>query len=251
MADYKSRENRAFAYEIKCLLDADTAARVRTWARSRLQPDPNTAGGAGDIYRTTSLYYDTFGFDVFHRRGSFGRCKYRIRRYAALDTVFLERKLRKHGIVTKRRTLIPLADLDRLSELEPDPTWDGRWFHARMIARAMAPACQVAYSRTALQEVDDNGLIRLTLDEDLRAWRVDQPAYVPNAGGASFLPGRAIMEMKFRYAMPAIFSRLLEEFGLTPQAVSKYHLAVRALGCVPCETEDANSAASSAEETYA
>ncbi|MCU1237634.1 MAG: hypothetical protein JWP63_5601 [Candidatus Solibacter sp.] len=35
--------------------------------------DPHAEGGARDGYRTTSLYYDTYGFDVFHQRGPFAR----------------------------------------------------------------------------------------------------------------------------------------------------------------------------------
>jgi len=85
MAASQTRENRAFAYEIKFLAPARQAREVRALARSCMQADPNTAGGSGDLYRITSLYYDTYGFEVFHQRGSFGRCKYRVRRYDACD----------------------------------------------------------------------------------------------------------------------------------------------------------------------
>jgi len=231
MAEYESRENRAFAYEIKCLLSTAEAQEVRAWARQRLDRDPNTVGGTGDTYRTTTLYYDTYGFDVFHRRGSFGRCKYRVRRYGSSESVFLERKLRSHGIVTKRRTLVDIGELDRLNEMEPDRNWEGHWFHARMLARAMNPACQIAYRRTALVGQTDGGLIRLTLDEDLSAWRVSEPGYHPLSGGAPLVTDLAIVELKFRYAMPALFQEMLAEFRLSTQPVSKYHLAVTALGC--------------------
>src|SRR5437762_916719 len=94
MASEQSRENRAFAYEIKFLVPTEQALQVREWARGCMRPDPNSASGTGDCYRTTSLYYDTKELDVFHKRGSFGRCKYRVRRYDASPMVFLERKLR-------------------------------------------------------------------------------------------------------------------------------------------------------------
>ncbi len=183
MADSQSRENRAFACEIKALISVEQARDVRAWARARMQPDPNAESGAGDLYRITSLYYDTDDFAVFHRRGSFGRSKYRVRRYDSSERVFLERKLRNESIVTKRRTRVNIDELDRLRNRKPDVDWEGSWFQRRMLARGMNPACQIAYSRTALVSDTSAGLIRLTLDEDLRTWRVCQPEYVPVTGG--------------------------------------------------------------------
>ena len=75
-----------------------------------------------------------YGFDVFHRRGSFGRAKYRVRRYDESPRVFLERKLRS-SVVTKRRTLVNLEELARLRGEQLDRGWAGGWFHGRMLAR--------------------------------------------------------------------------------------------------------------------
>jgi hypothetical protein len=233
MADFESRENRAFAYEIKFLIPADQAWEVRGWARRHLLADPNAQSGAGDGYRITSLYYDTYGFDVFHRRGSFARAKFRVRRYDSSPKVFLERKLRKEGIVTKRRTLVDMAELRRLHDVEPDGSWAGSWFHRRMLTRAMNPACQISYSRTALVSETGAGLIRLTLDEDVQAWRASQSEFLPLSDGTPLLDDRAILELKFRLAMPALFKQMIEEFQLSTQPVSKYHLAVTALRCAP------------------
>ena len=67
-------------------------AALREWARAHLAPDHFGSGPHGDGYTTTSLYFETPGFDVYHRRGSYGRSKFRIRRYGEADIVFLERK---------------------------------------------------------------------------------------------------------------------------------------------------------------
>jgi hypothetical protein len=224
----ESRENRAFAYEVKFLTPADRADEVRAWARERLRPDPHAEGGSGATYRITSIYYDTAAFDVFHRTGSYGRAKFRIRRYGSATSVFLERKLRAHGIVTKRRTSIPIGDLRRFAA-GPDPGWSGHWFERRIAVRSMSPACQISYQRMALLGGDDAGLIRLTLDDDLRASETDSPAFRPDADGMPLLDGQAILEMKFRFAMPAVFKELLKEFQLYPQPVSKYRLAIPVL----------------------
>src|SRR5688572_2760812 len=89
-----TRENREFASETKFLVTPAVAEQIRDWARARLAPDPNASGesnDAYDAYQITSLYFDTENFDVFHRKGSFGRSKYRIRRYGESEIAFLER----------------------------------------------------------------------------------------------------------------------------------------------------------------
>ena len=94
-------ESRKYAREIKFLIDPARAAEIRDWACAQLNPDPYAA--SGDTYRTTTLYFDTPEFAVYQRRGSYGRSKYRVRRYGASDDVFLERKLRTNALVSKDR----------------------------------------------------------------------------------------------------------------------------------------------------
>lgn len=224
----ESRENRPFAYEMKFLVPAARAEEIRDWARRRLFPDPNAEGGDGDTYRITSLYFDTPEFGVFHRDGSHGRAKYRIRRYDSAVTVFLERKLRADGIVTKRRMLIPIHELKRLEE--SDTEWRGNWFRRRVQAREMSASCQISYVRTALVGQTGDGLIRLTLDDGLCASRVSGANFRSLGGSTPLLNGQSILEMKFRMAMPALFKEIVKEYKLTSRPVSKYRLAIPALG---------------------
>jgi hypothetical protein len=233
MATTESRENRAFAYEIKFLVPAAEAVELREWARGCMRPDPNTQSGIGDSYRITSLYYDTRELDVFHKRGSFGRCKYRVRRYDASPMVFLERKLRSDRLVTKRRTLVNLSELERLRQDECDLQWSGAWFQRRMLARGMNPSCQISYKRTALVAQNASGLVRLTLDEDLRGWKTQGPEFHAIAGGKLLMRRHMILELKFRLAMPAMFKQAVDEFRLQAQPISKYRLAVTGLGFAP------------------
>src|SRR5438309_838544 len=69
----------------------------------------------------------------------------------------------------------------------------------------------------------------LTIDDDVRAAEIDGPAFCPEKEGVPLLQGEAILEMKFRLAMPVVFKQLLQEFRLGPQSVSKYRLAVPVL----------------------
>src|SRR5688572_14222583 len=136
----------AGASEIKFLVDPETAERVRAWARQHLEADPHGAGPSGDIYSTTTLYLDTPDLDVFHRRGSNGRAKYRIRRYDN-GVVFFERKLRTAARLAKRRTQVTVDDVPRLAT-ETDG-WPAAWFQRRIRARRLSPTCQVRYIRMA------------------------------------------------------------------------------------------------------
>ena len=73
------------------------------------------------------------------------------------------------------------------------------------------------------------GPIRLTLDEGLQAVTVVAAAFEPRTGQL-ILPDRVVLELKFRFPMPATFKRLVGEFCLRPQRFSKYRQAALALG---------------------
>jgi len=224
-----ARETRPFASEIKFVLPTALAERIRDWARRNLEPDPYGGGQFNDWYHTASLYFDTADGKVFHRSGSFGRSKYRVRRYGEAEFVFLERKLRKPGVLVKRRTTVSLESIDRLSEPVSDPDWLGEWFHRRLLLRQIRPVCELSYARVARFARTAEGPARLTLDEDVRVVPADQPRFSGQVG-TLVVPGQMILELKYRYRAPAIFKRLVEEFSLAPQRASKYRLGITALG---------------------
>lgn len=232
MADI--REARGSASEVKFLLDESLGDRIREWARARLDPDPHGAGPFGDEYLTTSLYFDTEKRDVFHRRGSFGRAKYRVRRYGSVDAVFLERKLRRSAMVVKRRTMMPLDGLDRLELRQADGRWPGDWFHRRLLVRGLRPVCQLSYRRMARGLVLGGQHVRLTLDDQIRVAAIDR-AHFNGDVGVSILEKRLILEFKFRGHLPALFRSLIEELKIDAQTASKYRFGMTALGYVPAE----------------
>ena len=224
----ETHEGRQFAREIKFLIPAERAAGIRDWARANLEADPHAEGG-GDQYRVTSLYFDTPNRDVFFQRGSFARSKYRIRRYDAAHTAFLERKLKTRDLVSKRRSLV---GIEELPEVFSDPGRDnaGYWFQRRLRLRGLEPVCQISYLRTARVGMNSHGPIRLTIDHDLRALPVLAPQFSgPAETGALLTGGEYILELKYRYQMPTLFKALAEQFALTRQAVSKYRLAAMKL----------------------
>jgi hypothetical protein len=231
----ESLERRRFAFELKYLIPAGRAGAIRQWARERLPADPNGSGQAGDTYLTTSLYFDTPGFDVYRRNGSFGRAKYRIRRYWDGPAVFLERKMKKRNLVSKRRTILDLDELERLSGPLAGKGWSGFWFHRRLLARGLAPVCQISYERTARVLMTPAGAIRLTLDQDLRAVPVRGIEFQSRDNALPLGEGHAVLELKYRYAMPTLFKQLLAEFPLHPRPFSKYRMAIQELGLLPAD----------------
>lgn len=229
-----------FTSEIKFVVDGVTGARIAEWARARLASDPHGAGPFADEYRVSSLYFDTTARDVFHRRGSYGRSKYRIRRYHDEASVFLERKLRTGSRLSKRRTSIDITGLPLLAN---DRALNGNataWFLRRVAVRRLHPVCQVSYLRMARVAATPEGPARVTLDRTLYGTASDAFSF-DTRPATPLLNGVMILELKFRQALPAVFKQLVEEFSLQPQRSSKYRVAAGILGLVPTPREDAPS----------
>jgi hypothetical protein len=229
-------------HEIKFLLPHPLAASVRQWAREFMQPDTNAVASLDHSYNVQSLYLDTPEFDVFHRRGSYGRGKYRIRQYLPAGIVFLERKLKTRGTVRKRRTATEIPELEHLTKAARTD-WRGYWYQRRLMARRLQPVCQISYLRQPFITLIDGSPIRLTLDGKIYATPASQYIFNGNSDGVQLLSQHTILELKFAGQAPALFKRLIDEFGIAAEAVSKYRLALPALGIVhPPEPEPATPA---------
>jgi hypothetical protein len=227
-----SRETRDWARELKFLLGERQAPALREWARARLAPDHFGSGPHGDHYTTTSLYFETPAFDVYHRRGSYGRSKFRIRRYGEADVVFLERKFRTSRLLAKRRTTVPIREMDNLEGSEPARDWPGYWFHRRVLLRRLNPLIQMSYDRVARVGMATGGLMRMTLDTNLRVLPMPDRASIPGVG-FPLIQGQCIVELKYRLALPALFKELVETFRLAPSPVSKYRIGLGVLDYAP------------------
>ena len=194
-AAVNSRETRDFARELKFLIDEAQAPAMREWARAHLARDSFGSGPHGDDYTTTSLYFETPGFDVYHRRGSYGRSKFRIRRYGEADVVFLERKFRTSRLLAKRRTTVPILEMDHLASATPTPGWPGYWFHRRVLLRRLNPLIQMSYDRTARVGMASAGTMRMTVDTNLRVLPMPDRAFIPGVG-FPLIEGQCIVEFE-------------------------------------------------------
>jgi hypothetical protein len=210
----------ADAFEVKFLLAEREAARVEAWARQRLLPDPH---GHNGTYLTTTLYLDTASLDVYHKSSGYRRSKYRLRRYGGGAVVHLEHKKRKGDRVRKRREVLPLADLPRLLDGGTDG-WFGRCIQERMLH----PVSWVGYARTAFVGSAHGGGLRLTLDRGLQGMPASGWTLPERIDGRELLPGEAILELKFRSALPGLFRDLLGNLSARPAGRSKYARCVEA-----------------------
>ncbi len=144
--------------------------------------------------------------------------------------MFLERKSKWGDRVAKRRVAVPEHELPHLACPVAPLDWPGDWFHGSLVQRQLLPACQIVYERAAFVGAGADGPMRLTLDR--RARGVLSDAWGVNAfeDGVSLLAGEAILEFKFRSALPAPFKELVHGMRLRPSTVSKYRLCREAWG---------------------
>ncbi len=160
-----AKETRAQAFEIKFVVDSQMGERIREWARTFLDADPHGTGPFGDEYRTSTLYFDTAEGHVFHRWGSYGRAKYRIRRYGDSDVAFLERKLRRPGMLVKRRTQVALHELERSGDVNGSRISSAEWFQSsggNPRAESRLPSVVPTARHAPLTPARDRPALRLT-----------------------------------------------------------------------------------------
>lgn len=235
-----SHSPRPGAYELKFLLPLESAEGLLEEVNKSLTWDshgtePAAQGLIGSGYWIESLYTDTPEWSVYHRQPGFGQRKYRIRRYGDSDWVFLERKRKRQGLVTKRRTQIDLSGSAWLgSEEWPDTFAEHAWFHRRLRMRSLNAVARVRYFRRALMGVGQFGTIRVTVDTHLSCratcsfdWvgseRNGHPLSVP------LMDDHAIVEFKFAVVVPHQFRTWIDAFGLNRTSCSKYRTAVDTL----------------------
>jgi hypothetical protein len=149
--------------------------------------------------------------------------------------MFLERKFRTDRLLAKRRTTVPVADFERLECETPDPNWAGYWFHRRLVLRRLRPLVQVSYVRTARTFNSSHGLVRMTMDFDLRVLPLPDRAFLPGIG-LPLLEGQHIVEVKFCQVLPVLFRQLVEKFALHQQPMSKFRAGLAHLGLSPDAT---------------
>lgn len=215
-------DSSAKAYELKFVISENKALDVLDWANANLAPDSHVDPASGR-YAVTSLYFDTRRWDVYCARAGYRWSKYRIRRYASESLVFLEVKSRRRNRVEKQRLPIAISQLSELAAGEVAAGNPGFWFRQGIIQKELEPSLLLTYQRTAFEE---RGM-RVTIDTAMSC----APAFgyaLDRVKKTSFLPFRAILELKYCGSLPDPFRSLISSMKLVRVAVSKYRLGVSA-----------------------
>jgi hypothetical protein len=216
------------ALERRFLVDRAAAAEILSWAREELDPDPHGRGPHADEYDVRTIYFDTPAFDVVRRMGSYGRAKYRIRRYNDESWAFLERKLRTHALLAKRRSTVSADGIPALLCTKTGAP-AAQWFVRRLVARDLRPTCIIGYRRVARQLTVDGYTARVTVDANVLAspFNATDPFALPTS---SVVGAKSIVELKFQDSPPVAFKQLVERFAMEESPVSKYRASARVLG---------------------
>lgn len=222
-------ETRHGAYELKFILPETQVEGVINWARAHLSADPHAAQFADETYSIHSVYLDTPDLAVYRRRPGFQNSKFRLRRYGAEETIYLEEKRKSEGWVSKVRTGITERELDLLQAATVPAGWTGAWFREALWERRLVPCCHVAYRRLAREGKTPDGPVRLTLDREIRC--SDASGLLPARDFQPHLPiPITLLELKYRNEFPPLFQNLVHRFDLRPASASKYQRAAETCG---------------------
>lgn len=223
------------AIELKFLLPIHLAKQLKARARGELQFDPFADQVSGQ-YKVCSLYLDTRSYDIYHRTPATGGAKFRFRRYDDGRELFLERKLRQQGVVSKLRDPIPLDQLLQLSSLD-----SAIWSETQTFG--LLPSCAVEYRREAFISEHSDVPFRVTIDNELSVHRFAQQGwsefqdYLSGTHEAQLSsasrslqplePNHCVVEFKFMDSLPVHLKRWVEDFQIAPIKFSKYRAAMK------------------------
>lgn len=234
-------------YELKYVISEEQVPELREAIRPFCSLDEHSARSPTHQYLIESLYFDTFGRDLYRitRERRPDRFKVRIRRYGQSEgesPVFLEVKRKTFGVVRKTRARLAAEGWRARLEapLRPDASSEERHFRDRVQCYDLRPALLVRYEREAWSSAVD-GYARVTFDRQMCAqpcssfsFASDPRAWVPvdhRQALRSPVPRAVVLELKCTLDVPRWMSNLTERFNLGRRGVSKYCTGVdRALG---------------------
>ncbi|MBR1724440.1 MAG: polyphosphate polymerase domain-containing protein, partial [Ruminococcus sp.] len=184
-----------------------------------------------------SLYYDTPDYRLI--RSSMEKPvfkeKIRLRSYGVPERdsrVFLEYKRKYKGVVYKRRTTMPLKDMDRFEAGEKVGSDNEQIENELRYAFKLYPELEarmlITYHRFSYSGKEDPNL-RITFDDEVTYRGYDLDLSCGVYGRKLLNRGQRLMEIKIPGSMPLWLSRLLDELKIYPTSFSKYGRAYTTL----------------------
>lgn len=223
-------------YELKYLIDWNTYQQFIKALMPYMAYDK--FGKQDGMYQIVTLYFESPDYKIYYEtvnKLKF-RQKLRLRVYNDVttdDQAFFEIKQKHKRVVNKRRTMIALHDaydfIDKHAKAEQMDlnAYDASNFQILKEIDSfqrfyeLTPKLIVSYERQAFQGLFEDDL-RVTFDYNLRC-RGDDLRIENGPHGQHFVDeDHVIMEVKMSHSVPLWLSRLLSEFGVKKNSVSKY-----------------------------
>lgn len=219
-----------FRHEIKYLITEAQAAMIAEFIRPFMLPDSHSTTGT---YPLVSLYLDSRDLRLCREslEGVRNRYKLRIRSYSddSDASCFFEIKRRINQVIIKSRARVPrcavaplLAYTEYPSSIDPDQVkvLDQFLYYRRVVGAE--PVLRVRYARQAFESMLDDD-VRVTFDRQLCLNVTRTPEMGLNGFGWQRLPERdVVLEIKFTHGYPQWVVRMVREFDLRQQSMSKY-----------------------------
>ena len=227
--------------EFKYLIDATTAAALRSAIRPFCELDPWAAKNPRRCYTIESLYLDTADLALFwaNEHEQVDRIKMRVRGYAEVPNspVFFEVKRRINDVILKTRGKVPSALWQGLpAEIAGKDRQAVERFLAISRSMHLRPFTLVRYEREPyFSRIDDYA--RVTFDTHIRAQSMQQLSFdaaergwraLDDAVTQRTLDSLIVLELKFTTSVPTWLVHIVERLHLTRRSFSKYGTSIRA-----------------------
>lgn len=219
-------------YEIKFLITREQYGFLSQLMYDRMRLDEYNEGGR--LYGIYNLYYDTPDNQLISasiKKDSKYRHKIRLRSYdTSLPTAFLEIKKKVLGIVSKRRSLMYIDEVNPflMAHVMPKikPIHNVQILHELdALARTMElmPKLLLCYDREALFAKDvEDGDLRVTFDFNIRSRRDNLDLRLGGDGTRLIEEDLILMEVKVADSVPMWLARAMSEAGARKRSFSKY-----------------------------
>jgi VTC domain len=231
-------------FELKYLVNEDTALLARDFVRSYLDFDEYSVGKPNYSYPVHSLYLDSDDLQLYWEtiNGNKNRYKLRLRYYSTHPDapVFFEIKRRINNCIMKQRggvrqdsvALLLMGHLPQMEHLvskAPNHLSAIQTFCQLSNIIQAKPKMHIFYMREAY--VSDDDQVRVTIDrrvlgEANLGCAVQTEMEVP----ALSFPNQVILELKFTNRFPDWFRELVRVFGVMQCGAAKYCESVQAVG---------------------
>jgi VTC domain-containing protein len=231
-------------FELKYLINEDTALMVRDFVRSYLDFDEYSVGKPNYSYPVHSLYLDSDALQLYWEtiNGNKNRYKLRLRYYSTHPDapVFFEIKQRVNNCIMKQRGGVRqdfvavllkghLPEQDHLVSKSPNQLVALQNFCRLSEGIRAKPKVHIYYMREAY--VSDDDQVRVTIDRKVYGEaNLDYSITTEMRNPALSFPNQVILELKFTNRFPDWFRELVRVFGVMQCGAAKYCESVQGVG---------------------